>query len=63
MAGNENSISAIHGTKRDINTGFGNVGTGYMASADDDKNKAIDFSATGSGDPLGYRKSSLWTQC
>ena len=41
-------------------------GGGFRAQAEEDEKKkmaAIDFSATGHGNPAGYTAASAWLQC
>ena len=54
------SIAAIGGDKKHIEDGIGTAG-GYVAYNYQIDNSPLDFSATGTGDPKGYRDASIWT--
>ena len=54
------SIAAIGGDKKRIEDGIGAAG-GYVAFNYQIDNSPINFSATGNGDPKGYREASIFT--
>ena len=53
-------IGAIDGHRKSIDEGIGTAG-GYVAYNYQIDNSPIDFSATGNGDPKGYKEASIWT--